>query len=540
MKTSYCILIGLCLCLYSCEEQEYTVIDLTEMPSAVITKVSTSTFDECTEGYLPSGKKVALPWGTLVTTSIPDDIRNDVKMQDGWVVLDTTVDFVGYSTTVTTADDKVNYILLYNTQTGVLKGFYYADTMIANSCGFWHLTTSSRTKLFNFVPYFAESMDSDAPQEVILGTINRNGVTDGFEQGWNCFMQELSYDDNSLNQRLNISAFAMNKTTITLQGAFQSKSNGTIVSSTGQKSYLIDGLASGVGAAGKQWVIDNTKGESGDEKRPIKYIGIAAGTLLEKGISGFITAGLNKVFGSLLGTTKTSMDLNFTTNGKATISGELVAPSSGFIPPVTGLKLGGGNMNLGIWNLETKPIYEAQAYAELDKIGTANYGICFHYKLKFTPRVVLKKNPAVKGSFSYAVKSTVYEKYKGDSSPLYQIHANDTKYVYPDNSAVTLYEDSLTTVLDGRDAYTVMAVDLYPNKTSTANVPSVEFKGSGFNIRNNTVIKVLTTLMITDNGKTKTIYSSKSFVPEHTFGALQTARPYRWTLQELRNYGYKW
>ena len=46
-----------------------------------------------------------------------------------------------------------------------------------------------------------------------------------------------------------------------------------------------------------------------------------------------------------------------------------------------------------------------------------------------------------------------------------------------------------------------MAIDLYPNKTSTTNVPSVEFKGSGFNIRNNTVIKVLTTLMVTDNGK---------------------------------------
>lgn len=539
MKTCYCILIGLCLCLYSCEEQEYIVNDLTEVPSAVITKTSATTFDECTEGILPSGKKVALPWGTLVTTSIPDDIRNDVKMQDGWVVLDTTVDFIGYPATVTTADDKVNYILLYNTQTGVLKGFYYADTMISNSCGFWHLTTSSRTKLFNFVPYFAESMGGNSPQEVILGTITRNGVTDGFEQGWNCFMQELSYDDNSINQRLNISAFAMNKTTITLQGAFQSKSNGTIVSSTGQKSYLIDGLASGVGAAGKQWVIDNTKGESGDDKKPIKYIGIAAGTLLEKGISGFITAGLNKIFGSLLGTTKTSMDLNFTTNGKTTISGELVAPSSGFIPPVTGLKLGGGNMNLGIWNLETKPIYEAQAYAELERMVSASYGIAFHYKLKFTPRVVLKKNPAVNGSFSYSVKSTVYNVFKGEYPSLYQINANDRKSVYLDSYAATLYQDSLTLITDGREAYSVMAVDLYPNKTSTANVPSVEFNGSGYNIRNNTVIKVLTTLMVNDNGKTKTIYSSKSFVPEHVFAPLQTARPYRWTLQELRDYGYK-
>lgn len=138
---------------------------------------------------------------------------------------------MGCNIDVTDADVGTNYLLLYNLYTGILKGLVYVESNASpNNHAFWMLTTDRRTTLFNFSEAFAKPMDSpDSPQTLLLSTASKNGITQGFEQGWNCFITELAYDENSINEKLSVSGFSLNESKVTLTGSYQSTSSGTIV-----------------------------------------------------------------------------------------------------------------------------------------------------------------------------------------------------------------------------------------------------------------------------------------------------------------------
>lgn len=540
MKNLFVLLI-VCFSLLGCEKS----MDEMEVEEQSMYSADTrmgarmeSSWDSCNECLLPSGENVTSPWADIVKTSIPNDVRKDVKAEDGWVILDTTVDFIGYSTTVTSADSELNYIILYNTLTGVLKGFYYAETMSPNNCGFWQLSTSAPTKLFNFLPYFAEPMDGASPQKAIISTVSTNGITDGFEKGWNCFVQELSYDPNSTSQKLNISAFALNKAKINLSGAYKLKSSGTIVSTTGEKSNLIDGLATGMGSAAKEWVKDNT----GDKSKPIKYAGTIVGSVLDKGISGFVSAGLYKVFGSLLGTTKTSMDLSFSTNGSATITGELVNASSGLIPPIAGLNLNNGNTALGIWNLSSKPIFGTSRGGKLIDVQIGTGAVYFHYQVDRKITIQLQVNPAFTPRHECSTSAIYFEKYKGEIHPRLYDYYQDSRdnesvnSIYPET---TLYSDSLTIIKECPSSFVGSFRNLWPNAGVGDNVGAY-LVGSGFNVTDLGIIKVLLNWNKTIDGKNITFYSSKTFIPngEFYYPTPDALHPAYWSAEELRSRGF--
>lgn len=426
--------------------------------------------------------------------------------------------------------------------TGVLKGFYYAETISPNNCGFWQLSTSAPTKLFNFVPYFAEPMDGSSPQMATISTVSTNGVTGGFELGWNCFLQELSYDPNSVNQRLNITAFALDKAVVNLSGAYQSKSNGTIVSTTGNKSNLIDGLATGMGSAAKEWVKDNTEPGKDEKNKPIKYIGTAIGSILENGISGFVSAGLYKVFGSLLGTTKTSMDLSFSTNGKAIITGELINASSGFISPVAGLNLKNEGKPLGIWNLTRKPIYGTSRGGKLTDVQAGSGCIYFYYQVDRKITTYLQINPTFTTNYSCSTSAVSFEKYKGEFMPrLYAKYngSGDTQYVNRLQNEITLYSDSETVIKECPSSYVGVFSNLWPN-AGLGNKVGVYFEGSGFDVTEDGIIKVLLNWNKITNGKNVTIYSSKTFIPtgEFYYPSSEPLHPAYWSADALRSRGF--
>lgn len=540
MKNLFMLLMA-CFLLLSCEESMDEMKVAEQGMHSAVTRAGTgmiTSWDLCEECLLPSGKKVVLPWGSRAQTPVPDDIRKDVKAEDGWVVLDTTVEFIDYSMTVSNADSGVNYILFYNTLTGVLKGFYYAETISSNNCGFWQLSTSVPTKLFNFLSYFAEPMNGDSPQKAIISTVTTDGVTGGFERGWNCFVQELSYDPNSVNQRLNITAFALDKATINLKGAYQSKSSGTIVSTTGNKSNLIDGLATGMGSAAKEWVKDNT----GEKSKPIKYAGTIIGSVLDKGISGFVSSGLYKVFGSLLGTTKTSMDLSFSTNGTATITGELVNASSGLISPVAGLNLNNGNTALGIWNLTSKPIYGTSKGGELVDVQVGTGAVYYHYRVDRKITIQLQVNPAFTPRYTCNTSAVFFEKYKGELLPnLYNSYTGprDVEPISRLQGETTLYSDSVTVIKECPSSYVGVFRNLWPN-AGLGNKVGVYLEGTGFNVTEKGIIKVLLNWDKTINGKNVTFYSSKTFIPRGEFysPSPNSLHPTYWSADALRSRGF--
>ena len=186
MKKNTMTLLGILFFVVTgCQNELENETFFSNQEDSFVNSRNTTSWFNCNECILPSGAEVYLPWSTTAITSIPDEIREDVKEEDGWKILFTTVDISGYSETVTDADNSANYLLLYNRYTGMLKGFYYAEgNMQKNNNAYWLLTISGGTKLFNFVPYFAEPINStNSPRQISLSTVSTNGITNGFDVG---------------------------------------------------------------------------------------------------------------------------------------------------------------------------------------------------------------------------------------------------------------------------------------------------------------------------------------------------------------------
>lgn len=529
--------------LLSCESNLDSMAINEDEP--IITKTrSASSFDNCINCVLPSNVEVRLPWTDGTQTTIPDDIRKDVKESDGWIILDATVEFVGHSFIPTKADSGCNYILLYNTYSGVLKGFYYAENMNVNNCGFFQLTTSIPSKLFNFYSNFAIAADEFGPQSINLSAVTSNGITKGFEKGWNCFMIELAYDPNSYNQRLDLSGFAMNNATITQKGAYNSSTTGTIVTSAGSStSNLIKGVVSGIGEAGKQWIKDNI----GDQNstNPIKYLGTISAAIWGNGISGIIGTGIYKVFSSVLGNSSTSYDVNFKTTGNISISGQINYPASSYIHPIAGLKLGRQDLNLGIWNLSKKPVIKTNAHGEFINMGNSNNIQYFEYMVRQEyGNIEITSNP---NNFMLQpeISNVVYEKFQGSTPYDYELigkncqNCNTPNYLRKDYRTEILYQDSITKIVqDTRPLEFYVVSGLKPSYKKDPNKPIGDLRQTTTSFTKPEILVVLCKQSVYVEGEYKLIYSSKSFVPNRIYFDKGGARPYGWTINELSNLGF--
>lgn len=521
------ILLCSSLFFWGCEQGDLQ-IDTTDVVDAALAQSTIAegiTWDSCSECRLPSGNVRALPWNVQTETTIPDDIRTDVRADNYWVILDSTVDIIGYSEKISSASSGINYILLYNTRSGILKGFYYAETMTNNNYGYWQLSTSSPTKLFNFASYFAEPMDGECPQIVNISNVTRNGVTAGFTLGWNCFMLELAYDPDSYKQLLNIDAFALNKGKITLTGAYQSTSTGMVVTSLGTEKSKMSGIASGIGTTAKQWLVDHTK----EDKGGVKIIGKAISEAVGQGIKGLISTGLHKIFGSVMGTSRTAMELNFTTNGKVQVEGEVINAASGMIHPFTGLKLGSEDLNLGIWNLSTAPVFSTPTGMSLRKTipGPRFYYYEVKYKIDVASFLVKTPSTYMPGPIRYS--AITFDKYLGQVKAPF---VSTGQYVYPETPWTLLYSDDETIIRDCPEKAIFCFPDLWPN-AGLENDVAVYLKGSGYSTSINAAIKVV--FMNNTNGGI--VYSVKTFWPNHKFYD-PIMRPLGWSKEELEKRGF--
>lgn len=514
----------------SCQNELENDFFTQEESNPALTRNATS-WESCTTCTLKSGASVALPWASSSSTSVPDEIREDIKEEDGWRILYTTVDILGYSETVTNADKGVNYLLLYNKYTGVLKGFYYAESMDENNHAYWLLNISGGTKLFNFISYFAEPVDSkNTPATVSLSNISNDGLTNGFNVGWNCFMTELAYDENSMNEKLSISAYALNEASIRFSGSYNSSSSGTIVSAAQGQSSSIEGLASSFGKAAKEWIKENTGTSS---SKAIKYASSIADGIFSSGIKGIISNGLHKIFGSTQGTTQTTQNLQFSTNGKVTITGTSTTPGSGYLSPIAGIPLNGIGENLGVWNLSTVPINKIMAYGELQDIQAASSGSDYYYKITVTPTISIVTNPALGTSVSTSTDLVRIDKYNGAIPTFGKTYNKGSRTTWRQTTPNAIYSDSVTTIRESNKYWNIGVRDVLPNKTYGSSTPALALSTASLNLYENIAVKVKTTLY---NSSTA-IYSVKTFIPTYAFGT-ESARPYSWTYTELINKGY--
>lgn len=182
MKKSIFTIACVPILLSSCQSSESIYsIDSIEEETYSTRSSSTLKLEETETGFLNNGTPIALPWASNAKTTTPYEIRMDVKEDDGWNVLYTNISIEGYPTTVSGIDKGLNYLLLYNRKSGVLKGYCYNENGQGCNYAKFTLTINKPTTLFNFVPYFALPMNSaDSPRQITTSVVSENGVKQGF------------------------------------------------------------------------------------------------------------------------------------------------------------------------------------------------------------------------------------------------------------------------------------------------------------------------------------------------------------------------
>ena len=491
-------------------------------------------FDNCDQCVLSSGETVRTPWAEFSVGSIPTDVRQDVKEINGWRILYSNVNIIGYDHQVNYVAPNCDYLVLYNKYTGVMKGFYYARQAQGNNHVYWTLTVpESNTKLFNFtLQNHAVPMNESVTNKIIVSNVTTDGVG-GLTQGWNCFITpELAYDPNSMNQHLNIQANAINSAQYDFSGNYHSVSEGTIITSTNSQnpvvSSLIDGFATCFGDSAESWLLGDSA---------IKGISnTLLNTVINSGPAALISFGLNKIFGSFLGTSSTSTkNIQFTTKGSVTVSGNSTQPMTGYIMPLSGMPLGGIGENLGVWNLTETPRYEITSYPLLKKVEQ-NYGhVDYFYRVEGCPVINYVVNPSVDASKHMTYSIVCYQPYLDNHTtyePSFKEHGLNLVNMYGLNKNL-IYNDGDNQIFSMPQNYIVVGPDVVPNRATPNNKPTYDFEYSNYDIRQNMVFKVV--LHLSNHINT---YSSKTFYIKSKYNMERNARPRTYTYSELKSLGY--
>lgn len=531
----FVVVLCICACTDVVEEDGF----MEEFPA--MTKSQVLSWENCDECILPSGAKVFLPWYTNTKACIPNDIRNDIKAVDGWTILDTTVDIIDCEEEVTDVDPGCNYLLMYNTKIGFLKGFYYVEENVDNNYGFWCLETTSPTKLFNFVPEFAIPISEVALQKVTVSNLTRTFQTQGFDPGWNCFVLELSYDENSDQQRLDVSAFAMNRAQVTLTGNYEGGGNGTIVSVDTKNSNPIKGFVQHIGEDALGWMIDELTDD--DEKDDDKEED-AGGINIPDALLTSLPSTFQKIFNSFSfrKQSPTSYNFAFTAKGQAVITGEIVTASSGIISPITGLKLGSAEMDLGVWNLESQPLHQICNEARLIGI-TGPHRDQFSYAIRTEPKCVIKVNPLIKQPYSFMVLPSE----GNDTIPIYadDIISGENKWnmsygAFYDPETEFYYYEGVYKSKDFDWDYLMNKYweDAWPNYTLADENNSPGYSFSYYQSHDVDVTRHLTYRILYRNNSDGTC-SGKTFIPKQVVGyGIIGGHPTTWhSVEELKQHG---
>lgn len=515
------------LLMWACSSSVDEFVEKEDNNALRVSQASSSTsWEDCEKCALNNNaKEVYAPWASGTVSTVPQSVLKDVSSKDGWNILYSTVSIVGCNVdyNYTPMTENANYILLYNKFSGKLKGFCYLEEASPNNKGLWHLTIPQSTSLFNFTGEYATPLNGEKIKDVYLSNITEEGLTGGFTKGWNCFELELAYDPNSTNETLNISGVTVNETFYSLIATSVYETKGDIrlaVSDNG--SGLLKGVASAGGSAVKDLI---------NKTDFAKYSSVqgAVANLAAKGVTALLSSGLNKLFPSLSGSTKyENYDVTLTTQGETQISGNSISPKSGIIIPISGIKLNSLGYALGVWNIKTSPSYIYDNPSLLKKGGyeSSSNQTLLYYGINVKKSYDIVFNPILQSTSSSL--DVVVSQLKADGLHI----ISKDGYTSYDFGKMTL------------PAYIqVMSPDYLPNKTldvydssskTYIATPAIDWSlYTSVDLEQNADGCIRTT--ISNNGIK--YESSKIFKPTKAFNSLG-ARPYQWTLSELKLKGF--
>ena len=229
-------------------------------------------------------------------------------------------------------------------------------------------------------------------------------------------------------------------------------------------------------------------------------------------------------------------NVQFTTNGKLSVTGTSSSPSSGLIAPIGSIPLNGTGERLGVWNLTEKPRYTIPSCPVLVK---ANINTMVQYIYKIEPQCSIQYtvNPDVSATVSYSVVE--YTKYDGS-------WVNPTPYQaasvscgafntgeYPMLAQTELLNDGYTIIKSMPNSYTFYALEEMPNYISLDGKPACDLEYYVYDYLRPVKFKVVATVSANGN----VVKSGKTFTPvflKQKNG--DTARS--WSLSELASNGY--
>lgn len=237
---------------------------------------------------LASGSYVHTPWNKKITSgTIPYEIRTDILPSDGWDLIAHTVN--GYG------ENGMNYLIFHNHYTGILKIFYYLEPNSSNlqNTAIWKLHFENPQSFLAFTSEYACLSSDKSVRDIYLSNITKDD-SKGYTVGWNCFQVELAYDPDFSEGSLQIIPMSMTTSSIKFTGNFDSKTDGTIISTTTSNPLngVVKGVASLVGAKAEDWVSDQVK----KAKFGNKIIKV-----LSSGANSLVTSGVGAALGSFIG-----------------------------------------------------------------------------------------------------------------------------------------------------------------------------------------------------------------------------------------------
>jgi len=320
--------------------------------------VVTSSWEKWETVQLASGSYVHTPWNKKITSgTIPYEIRTDILPSDGWDLIAHTVN--GYG------ENGMNYLIFHNHYTGILKIFYYLEPNSSNlqNTAIWKLHFENPQSFLAFTSEYARLSSDKSVRDIYLSNITKDD-SKGYTVGWNCFQVELAYDPDFSEGSLQIIPMSMTTSSIKFTENFDSKTDGTIISTTTSNPLngVVKGVASLVGAKAEDWVSDQVK----KAKFGNKIIKV-----LSSGANSLVTSGVGAALGSFIGvfskTTQTTQTVQLNTVGSVELDGELKTLQTGLIVPLS-MSISVKNVGrLGVWCLTKKPAVLVNPYVVLEK-----------------------------------------------------------------------------------------------------------------------------------------------------------------------------
>ena len=506
---------------YKSEEQQNSTYIARNTRSTDIPNDTWTNYNYCTiKGH---SELIRTPWAeNNVTTTIPIGIRKDVKKEDGWDILFSSVKINNYSQPYNyqETDKGVNYIIFYNHFNGLLKGFCYLPNVEEqNNMGIWHISTNDSTRLFNFAGIDAIPYNGPKSKDVYISNITIDEVSKGFHTGWNCFQIELAYDENSINETLNIDAICLNETSFDFTGTMDFDSQGVIITSTEQpQSNVFKGVATAIGDAANKYVTKNLEKNKKQEKG---IVGKTIGSLIE--------LGANKIFSSIFGKSSSKISeqtINIASKGNVKITGKSINPGSGIIAPISSIPLNTLGYALGIWNLLDYPIYQIESTATLQNYFDTPNNVAFRYKVETSAKYKTIINPAQKEYSTQA--SFVFQ--DGFYSSKSDLETSSNKIFEGTKNLPSLY------TLSPMFTIRYISTDFLPQKSYGYKTPGLDLK-----LADKDICKQRTQLCVVEKFLNNDIYiSAKTFNAKDSFIVTKGARPYWWTLKQLESNGYKY